>query len=336
MSNDLHTHSNLSDDSLSPEEFEVNSEEIVFTDQSTVSDIPESLEDSGKREKKKTGVDLHTHSNHSDGSLSPFQLVKAVAGRCDAIALTDHNTVSGIPEFLKAGRRFGITAVPGIELSTEFEGIEFHLVGLFLPEDRLGDVEAFVSKTRERKRRNNEILAERLIAAGYRVSIDELKNEFQTENINRAHFAKLLYKKGYTGSVKEAFETILNEKNGFYTPAKKPETPDAIALINEIGALSVLAHPFVSTDAETVRRVLTIFKGCGLDGIECRYTEYDKATQTEAEELAEKLDLLKSGGSDFHGDTKPSISLLSGNGDLFVPSEYFFAMKAELDKRKAI
>ena len=281
-------------------------------------------------------IDLHTHSNHSDGSFSPSELVEAVRGRCEAIALTDHNTVSGIPEFLEAGRKNGVETVAGVELSTEHEGREFHLVGLFIPEDRLEDVEAFFEKTRERKRKNNILLAEKFSAAGFEVSIDELKNEFGTDNINRNHFAKLFLKKGYVRSVKEAFENLLKENGEFYTPAKKPSTTEAIAFLKSIDTLSILAHPFIKADFETIERLLPFFKENGLDGMECRYTEYDSETQDKAEKLAEKLDLLKSGGSDFHGNGKPGISLLSGKGDLYVPAEYCLSIKAALDKHRSI
>ena len=281
-------------------------------------------------------IDLHTHSNHSDGSFSPSELVEAVKGRCEAIALTDHNTVSGITEFLESGRKNNVETVAGIELSTEFEGKEFHLVGLFIPIERLQDVEAFAEETKELKRESNRMLAENLSHARRKVSIEELQLRYNTDNINRAHFAKFFVEKHYSKTVGDAFKEYLTEEKGFYSPAKKPETTEAIAFLKSIGALSILAHPYISADDKTIECFVPIFKENGLDGMECRYTEYDAKTQNKAEKLAEKLDLLKSGGSDFHGEAKPEISLLNGKGDLYVPAEYYLTMKAELDKHRAI
>lgn len=281
-------------------------------------------------------IDLHTHSNHSDGSFSPSKLVKAAAeANGNVIALTDHNTVSGAAEFLAAGKEFSITTVAGVEISTEFEGNEFHLVGLFIPENEFDRLESIFLETHAAKEESNLHLAAELTKAGYAISVEELKSEYPDANINRAHFGKLLFKKGYVKSVKDAFKTLLNEENGFYIPPKRLSTPEAIALLKSAGAISILAHPFVSASKEIVENVLPALVSVGLDGMECRYSLYDEADEAAADSLSEKHGLLRSGGSDFHGSAKPDIALFSGKGKLKVPYEYYLKMKTALDRQSA-
>lgn len=277
-------------------------------------------------------IDLHTHSRFSDGTLSPTELVKlAKEIGLDAIALTDHNTVAGDAEFLSAGKKYNVNTIAGIELSTEYEGQEVHMVGLFIRPEYFESVEKFAAKNQEYKEISNRNLIKNLQDAGYDITLEAVVSHSGNSNINRANIAAYLLFKGYISSVKEGFETILSEEYGYYIPGGKIETVEALHFLNSIRAVSVWAHPFISVDDhEEVTRIAGILASEGLKAIETRYSLYDKETEEKADQLTDSLNLLKSGGSDFHGENKPYIALKTGTGTLAVPSEYCEKMKSLL------
>ena len=268
--------------------------------------------------------DLHLHSLCSDGSDTPTELCKRAKNLgMSAIALTDHNTVSGLREFAKACDDFGIEGVPSIEITTEHEGKELHVVGLFLNEKAfvaLGDFLAELCKT---KIQSNKNLIQSLKNAGYSVSWDELVKFSPQGNINRAVIALYLVEKGILQTVKEGFKTILSEKAGHYKPAKRPKTLETIKFLSDLGVVSILAHPFISLDEDEVLSLLPRAKEQGLCGIETNYSLYDEATHEFALKTANDVGLLASGGSDYHGNAKPTIEI----GCSKVPYEYYLALK---------
>lgn len=264
--------------------------------------------------------DLHTHSNASDGTYTPSELIDAAARKgLGAIALCDHNTVAGLAEFCEAARGKEIWAIPGVEISTECHEIEWHVLGLFLPVSAWDKVTAYVEQMNERKRQSGRALVDRLKAQGYRIDYDEIASATPNGNINRAHIAVALCREGYVGSVKEAFDTLLAPECGFYVPPRRLDTPETIAFLRDVGAVPVLAHPFLSADEEAVRALFDEVVGCGLVGMETLYSRYTEKTQTTAETVARQYGLLESGGSDFHGQNKPDVALGTGRGNLRVP-----------------
>ena len=271
--------------------------------------------------------DLHTHSTYSDGTFTPTGIVQLAKKQgLFAVALTDHNTAGGIPEFVRAGRENGIITVPGCEFSTQFENVELHVVGLFFPEKTWTEIEDFVEHMHEAKRHANRKLIAALQKAGYDVTYDEAAALTAEGEFNRSQIARVLLAKGQIESVKKAFSTILSEEGGFYVPAKKISAISTIRFIKLYGGVSVLAHPFLNLDYEGLLRFLPKAKRAGLDAIETAYSEFDRETTLRAEELADRFGLLRSGGSDFHGATKPDIKLGTGLGDLAVPYEYYEAL----------
>lgn len=268
--------------------------------------------------------DLHTHSHFSDGTYSPAQLIDAAEGEgLAAIALCDHNTVSGLPEFLDAAKGRAPEAVPGAEFSTEYRGTEVHILGLFLKPCHYPAITARMEQLHRRKELSNIALAEALNRAGYVLDYAHIKETTFAEHPNRAHIAAELTRLGYTASIQEAFATLLAPGNGYYQPPERPDALDTVAFIKSLGAVAVLAHPFLNLKTEELLRgFLEQAKARGLDAMETRYSTFDEAMTRGAVALAEEFDLLQSGGSDFHGDNKPHIRLGKGQGNLSVPAEF--------------
>lgn len=268
--------------------------------------------------------DLHTHSIYSDGTCTPAELIALAkdAGLC-AIALTDHNTVSGIPAFLSAGQGAGVITVPGIEVSSDFMGTELHIVGLFQSHDHLEQVEAYVSDYLARKEKSNIDLCNNLCAAGYTVSYEEIKAATPDGVVNRALIAAALLKSGYVSSIKEAFSTLLSKKGGYYHEPQKPDAYEVIQKLLAFDAVPILAHPFLSMDEDMLRAFLPRAVQVGLVGMETDYATYDEPTVQKSRVIAAEYGLFPSGGSDFHGTNKPDIRVGVGRGNLAVPMTYY-------------
>ena len=278
--------------------------------------------------------DLHCHSYFSDGTSSPAELVKLASKQgVSALALTDHNTSKGLKEFMDAGKSSDVITVAGCEFSTEWNKKEIHIVGLFFQERYFQEIEDFVELAHIAKSNSNHLLLERLNAAGYEVSKQEV-TALTNGAFNRAHIAMVLVNKGYFKSVKEAFDTLLNEDRGFYVPPKRITSIAAIRFIKEHGATAIMAHPLLNLTYDEMLNFLKEAKEAGLDAIETYYTEFDEDMTNMAMSLAKQFDLKQSGGSDYHGKAKPSISLGIGRGNLRVPYSCYEDMLSCADFNK--
>lgn len=264
-------------------------------------------------------IDLHTHSNCSDGSLTPAQLLRAAekAG-VTAIALCDHNTVAGLPEFMAAGEESPLEAVPGVEFSVDYQGKELHIVALWLPRESWPSVTERLEQLRRDKKESNKALVAALRAGGYGITYEEVLAVAGGEWVNRAHVARVLTEKGYTASVKEAFAKLLGRSDGFYVPPKLPDAFETISFIKSKGAVAVLAHPLLSMKEQQLREFLPAAFAAGLDAMETMYSTFDRETTENLRDMAAQLGLLESGGSDFHGAAKPDICIGTGKGSLAV------------------
>ena len=277
----------------------------------------------------KKRVDLHSHSNFSDGTFKPTELVRlAEKLGLSALALTDHNTADGLNEFMEAGKNSSVITIPGCEFSTEWRGKEVHIVGLFFNRKYWQEINDFNEMGLLAKQNSNTMMLKNLNDAGYAVNEDECMALTDGSGFNRAHVARVLMAKGYVKSVAEAFDNLLKEGNGYYTPAKKTSSFAAIRFIKTFGATAIMAHPLLNLTYGEMNEFLPEAKKNGLDAIETRYTEFDEEMTQMAISLAQSFDLKQSGGSDFHGQTKPGISLGSGRGDLFVPYEFYEEMRS--------
>ena len=272
-------------------------------------------------------IDLHTHSTRSDGTLTPAELI-AEAKRLglSAIALTDHNTVAGLPEFLAEARSQGVTAVAGTELSTVYRGREFHLLGLFIPREHFPAVTRLTEDYLARKEQSNRDLVARLTSGGYPLDYEEIQRKNPNSNINRARIAEELVAAGLVPSVKDAFSTLLGEGMGYYTPPERLDFLTAIRFLRSIRALPVWAHPLQYTDEATVHAILPAAVEAGLLAMEVQHSSYDAATIARTRSIADDFGLLYSGGSDYHGTVKPDVRMGTGKGNLRIPDSYFKAL----------
>ena len=271
--------------------------------------------------------DLHTHSIYSDGTWTPTQIVcEAEKLGLSAVALTDHNSVAGLPEFLHAAKDLQVEAVAGVELSTDYGDTELHILGLFIPTKAFQKVDALVEEMLQRKMESNRLLIKNLQDAGYEIGFGEVQ-ESAAGQFNRAHVAAKLTEKGYTPSIESAFQTLLSKKAPFYIEPKRIDALESIAFLKSIGAAAVLAHPFLNLTEEALRAFLAQAKEYGLDGMETIYSKYSAETTNAAVNIAKEFGLKQSGGSDFHGDRKPDIFLGTGKGNLCVPTAFFNGLR---------
>lgn len=275
--------------------------------------------------------DLHTHSVFSDGTDTPAQIIHAaVEIGLSAVALCDHNTVDGLPEFLNAARGQPIQAIAGGEFSVDYRGTELHLLGLFIPEAAFPPISQRMQEAIRRKEESNITLVERLNQAGYHLDYTAIKARSPRGKINRAHIAAELTARGYTPSISRAFETLLSKTGGFYTEPERISVFEMIRFLRELGVLPVLAHPFLNLSAQALVDFLPEAKRLGLVGMECEYSLYSRAETEQSLQIARDFGLLPSGGSDYHGANKPDIQLGLGKGGLRIPYNYAAALNAQL------
>ena len=269
--------------------------------------------------------DLHTHSSFSDGTCTPAEMIRlAEEAGLQAVALCDHNTVAGLPDFLQAAKGSGVEAVPGIEFSTEYQGKELHILGLFIQPEHYSAVNGLLEKALILKEQSNRDLIRRLGKTGILLDYDRIKAE-AGGTVNRAVIASQMVRDGYCKTVKEAFDKWLSLEKGLFVPPKRPDAYEVIRFIKSIGAVAVLAHPFLNLKEEELRTFLS--RADGLDGMEVYYPLFDESQTVLAEQITEEFGLVKSGGSDFHGQNKPDISLGTGKGTLAVPLDCLDELK---------
>lgn len=267
-------------------------------------------------------VDLHVHSTKSDGSYTPTELVNyAIEKGLSAFALTDHDTTDGIDEALAAAQGKNIEVIPGIEFSTEYEGRDIHIVGLYIDYNSDFFKRRLVHFIQGRTTRNLE-MCKRLNEHGVSITYDALTAEFPGCVITRAHYARYLMNHGYTKSIKEAFDCYIGDYAPCFVPRKKITPMRAIEIILKAGGFPILAHPMLyHMGKERLEKLVASLKEIGLMGIEAIYSTHTPSDEREIRALAEKYNLCISGGSDFHGMAKPGLDLGTGYGKLFIPYE---------------
>ena len=279
-------------------------------------------------------VDLHVHSNASDGTFSPSQVVElAKNAGLDAFALTDHDTTAGVPEALEKGRDLNIEVIPGIEVSSSFDGTEIHILGLFVNSDD-PVLAAMLEKMRISRDRRNEKMLENLAADGISFTKEELCGDNPDTIITRAHIAHALVAKGICSGMDQAFKKYL-QYGGRYCPQKEHLSPEEVVktLISN-GAFVALAHPFqYKFGDKKTEELIAHMADLGMKGLEVYHSSNNKLESMKLQEMAVRHHLLPTGGSDFHGGNKPDISIGAGRGGLRVSSLLLEDIKRERAKQ---
>lgn len=273
-------------------------------------------------------VDLHVHSTKSDGSFTPAQLVDyAMEKGLSAFALTDHDTTEGLAEAFEAAEGKNIEVIPGIEFSTEYQGKDIHILGLYI--DYEGEeFKKYLVDFQNSRTLRNEKMCKKLSEHGVNITYEELQKRFPEAVLTRAHYAKFLWEEGYVSSMKEAFDRYIGDHAPCFLPREKVTPVQAVELILRVKGVPILAHPVLyGMSDERLETLVSTLKEAGLVGIEAVYSTYNNAEERKMKALAKKYDLLISGGSDFHGTTKPGLDLATGYGKLFIPYEILEKIK---------
>ncbi len=266
-------------------------------------------------------VDLHVHSTASDGTFSPEAVVSLAArAGLDAIALTDHDTVDGVPAAQAAAAGLGIRLIPGIEVSSIYQGTEIHILGLFVtPSDP--ELGRMLEEFRLIRDRRNRRMLSSLERDGMPLTRAQLTGDNPDTVITRAHVARAMVAAGYVQSLDQAFKRYL-QYGGKYCPRK--ESPDPNAVVSALragGAFVSLAHPYQYKLGDAgIRGLAAQMKDMGMQGLEVYHSSHNQYESGKLQVLAKELGLLPTGGSDFHGANKPDISIGTGRGGLRVSS----------------
>ncbi len=261
-------------------------------------------------------IDLHVHSNASDGTMAPAEVVRlAKEGGLRAVALTDHDTIGGLAEAVAAGPAYGVEVIPGVEVSARFAGGTMHVLGLGIDFTNGHLNERLAVLQRARAERNPQIIA-KLNALGLNITLEQVAKISGMGQMGRPHIARALMEAGYVHSIQEAFDQYLRYNGKAYVPKFRFPPEEAIAMIREVLGVPVLAHPYTLGlgSAFALKNILEELMALGLGGIEAIYAEHTPEQEALYLRLARELGLLVTGGSDFHGDNKPEIVLGSMPG----------------------
>ncbi|WP_022850059.1 PHP domain-containing protein [Limisalsivibrio acetivorans] len=271
-------------------------------------------------------IDLHCHSVYSDGTYTPTQLIEhAERIGLKVLALTDHDTVSGLPQFFAA--KTGIERVAGTELSIDYNKGTFHLVGLFLNHTDEKLLKTLDSLLEERRRRNEIMIRLTGELVGRELSMEELSGDSRGE-LGRPHIAKFLIREGIVKDTDEAFDKYLGKGKPLYRDKRRLSFDEGAELIHGAGGVAVLAHPLsLKLDRDEYEPFIGDLKDRGLDAVEAYCSMHQYQDMVFFGDIARKLELPVSAGSDFHGTNKPGVKLGKGRGDLKEPMRIYDTLK---------
>ncbi len=268
-------------------------------------------------------IDLHAHTEHSDGTHTATALVRLARDvGLSLLAVTDHDTTAGLAEAEAEGRALGVAVLPGCEISTRIPEGNVHVLGLGVDPGHLG-LQRFLASVRAGRDARNERIYERLAALGVPVTPEEVAVHVRGRIVARPHFARALVARGYVPDLRAAFTQYLRDGGPAYVDAQVPPPAEAVKAIREAGGVAVVAHPGQIRLGlpDGMRAFLRELRAAGLAGLEVWHPSHDAQARVLFGALAAELDLLPSGGSDFHGDTKPHIRLGVGDGTIALEAE---------------
>ena len=264
-------------------------------------------------------ADLHIHTTASDGTFSPRRVVQEAAKKgIHAIAITDHDTVQGIPEAIKAGKDMNVEIIPGVELAVDERGSEVHILGLFIDWENKTLQDTLKTLSVQRVSRMKKMIS-KLAQFGMNIKFEEVSELAKGEVIGRLHLAQVMKKRGYVEYVAEAFNRYIGDRKACYVSRRKLSSEETISLIYRTGGVSIIAHPMLLHNNDII---IDLIKK-GLCGIEVFYNHQPKKTTEHYEKIAKEYGLLVTGGSDCHGEAKDWILM----GSVRIPYEHVERLK---------
>ncbi len=274
--------------------------------------------------------DLHAHTTASDGSYTPSELVRYAREKgLAALAVTDHDTVDGLPEAEDQAGRVGLRLIPGVELSTRLEGRDIHIVGLFV-RWRDPDFQSRIRAMGATRDQRNYDMVQKLADNGFDIRPEDL-DRFRGRVVTKANIGAILMERGY-GEVKEVVEKYLVRGRIGYVARKMPAPEECIDTIHRAGGLAFVAHTnqIDRSDRDHSVSLCCQVLDMGADGLETLYCEFDDDWRARTEAIAREYGCLRSGGSDFHGKYKKGLDLMTGYSGLAVPVSLLEPMEARL------
>jgi len=273
-------------------------------------------------------IDLHSHTNESDGTCSPEQLIaEAARAGVTTLGITDHDTFKGYDQAVPFARDAGIELICGIELSTKLHGHSVHLLGYFLTTDRLTDFRTWILDQQAARRDRNIRLVARLRELGFDITLEEAEARGRGMT-GRPHFAAIMVEKGYVANFRQAFDDYLDESAKGYVYRHEPQFAEGVRRICEAGGIASLAHPIrVKGDVPAMMGELV---GFGMNAIEAYHSDHGESDTELYLGLAQEYNLMVTGGSDFHGAVKPGVQLGIGPGNLRVPEDLVEQLRASM------
>lgn len=274
-------------------------------------------------------IDLHCHSIFSDGSNTPEELIAlAEQGGLTALSLTDHDTTAGLARFMAAAEKSPVEAVPGIELSAEFGAVTLHILGYFFDVQN-EPLQTALEWVREGRTQRNFQILEKLNALGYNLTIENILKHAGTDQIGRPHFASALIETGHFSHPKKIYQQLLGKGKAAYVDRRRLSPEQCVELISGAGGVAVIAHPGqMKLTNNKVRRLARQLKEHGLGGLEVLHSSHKEHQVLTYERICAELDLLVTGGSDFHGALTPDLSLGVGFGGLQVSDTILASLKS--------
>lgn len=275
-------------------------------------------------------IDLHVHTTASDGTFTPSDVVLlAKKAGLTAMAVTDHDTISGVEEAVNKAKEVGLELVPGVEISVG-DTEDVHIVGLFIDYKDTNLLKVMDTLKSYRRHRNEEMISN-IRKEGFDISYEVIEKSMDTNNLGRLHIAYYMQKMGMVNDYRRVFKKYLIPGTKTYVPMNQLSEEEGIDAILKSGGIPVLAHInyLKQNDLDTENTVKRLM-GYGLKGIEVFYSGYNRHIENLAHRISEKYNLIKSGGTDFHGTRRPGVYLGTGRGNLCVPYEFLEDIKKVL------
>ncbi len=279
-------------------------------------------------------VDLHMHTNHSDGTFRPRELVRHAKEKgLTCISVTDHDTMSSFDECADEAKKIGVELIPGIEISAQFEPGTLHILGYFLDPGQSELQSTLASIQKARLERNPQII-QKLNQLGVSITLAEVEAESGGKQIGRPHFARVLLKKGVVKSMEEAFDKYLGKGQSAYIDKRRLSSRESIQRIRKAGGIAVIAHPKqMKLDEKSLEKEFERLASEGLGGIEAYNSCQSAAEAGLYKRIAKRFNLFVTGGSDFHGTNKPDVQLGSLGNGAALGYEVIQQMKSSLGRK---